>query len=194
MGARYPRSIYTSLVPIVLGVIATSRTDAFFDVSGLLAAVVSNVSFVSRNILSKPCLQRMDNVNLYNYMCLTAFVVLLPVWVITDGRAFLADPSLMRPLVGPGSGALWGKMLVCGTFHWLYNQCSILCLSYVSPLTHSVCNVMRRALVIAVTMMYFQDKASVANIAGIVTVFLGVNYYLQLRRLVDERAAPAKAS
>lgn len=171
MGERYSALTYLSLLPIVGGVALTAATELGFDSLGLAAALVSNLCFTSRSVLSKGAMRRMDGVNLYFYLSCAALAAVLPFWLATDARAFLADPSLL-------DARLLAQLLAAGLFHYLYNQVSFLVLARVEPLTHAVCNVLRRVAVIAGTVVYFGRAMPAANVAGIAIVFAGVLVYL----------------
>jgi drug/metabolite transporter (DMT)-like permease len=156
---------------------------------GLLTAFGANACFTSRSLFGKQMMKKLDNLNLYHYMSVTSFVCLLPLWALTDLRAFLADPALLQPL----TQTMLRTMFLCGSLHWTYNNVSALMLSYVSPLTHSVFNVQRRVLVIVVTTLYFGRKPPLQNIVGIATVFAGVFLYLRARAAADAAKEKGKA-
>ena len=53
MGDVAPIPVLLTLVPIVAGVIIPSISEVSFNWGGFLAAVASNITFQSRNVLSK---------------------------------------------------------------------------------------------------------------------------------------------
>lgn len=79
-------------------------------------------------------------------------------------------------------------MLMCGACHYGYNQVSFAVLSAVTPLTHAVCNVMRRIFVILATTLYFGRVLGPKTILGMAAVFTGVAWYLSAQaRAVEAR-------
>ena len=184
MGQSFSPLTYVSLIPIVGGVALTAATELSFDSLGLVAALVSNVCFTSRSVLSKGVMKSMDGVNLYFFLSCTALAAVLPLWLATDARAFWADPSLL-------DARLLGMLFVCGALHYAYNQVSFLVLVRVEPLTHAVSNVLRRVAVIAGTIVYFGQEVSPSNAAGIASVFGGVLLYLASKRSAANAAVAA---
>lgn len=66
-GSAFHPAVYASLVPIVAGVTLASANEVSFNWVGFITAMCSNVSFQSRNVLSKKCMTdvKMDNLNLF---------------------------------------------------------------------------------------------------------------------------------
>lgn len=61
-----------------------------------------------------------------------------------------------------------------GAAYTAYNLASFCVLSRVSTTTHSVLNVFRRVVVIAVTAVYFEAHLSPTNMAGVAVAVAGV--------------------
>lgn len=203
LGQSFPPAVYLSLVPIVGGVALTAVTELRFDALGFAAALVSNLCFTSRSVLAKGAMQRMDGINLYAYLCTTAAAVVLPLWLATDALVFAralapGGPGFASLLTDEGAAAgtdaAWvlSALAAMGAFHFAYNQVSFLVLARVVPLTHAVCNVLRRICIVAFTIVYFGRNPPVSNLAGIATVFGGVLLYLTVKSGAGVKAAPER--
>lgn len=138
-GQRFSAGVWLSLVPIVAGVAVVSATEVNFAVAGFAAAMVSNLAFVFRNILSKQAQSDigLEGINLYAWMTLLGTALLLPVSLAVEGGA-LAGALQSAAAAFPTSGAvplLWlGKdtpflafLLTGGAFYHLCASHSAVC-------------------------------------------------------------------
>ena len=87
--------VWLSLLPIVGGVALASATEASFNWAGFVAAMGSNLTFQSRNVLSKKFMQgmdqggeKLDNINLFSVITMMSAVLLLPVALSLEGFQF----------------------------------------------------------------------------------------------------------
>jgi len=179
-GEKFPTSTYLSLIPIFVGVGLAAGNDITFNMFGFWAGAFSNICFSYRTICSKEVMQLIDNVNLYYFLSVTAFLVTLPLWCIVDGGRFIMDPSLIVNNKN-GVGGLLTLLCICGICHYAYNQTSYLVLSEVTPLTHAVLNVLRRAFVIICSSVYFGNIPAPKACLGFAAVVVGVVCYAQSR-------------
>lgn len=178
-GQRFSTLTYVSLAPIILGVAMTAVTELAFDLGSFASALVSNLCFESRALVTKRSLPNSVHVvQLYVYLSFGALLLTLPVWAATEApeawAALAARPSSTLSL----QQLAW-LLAVNGVFHYMYNQVSFTFLSFVAPLTHAICNVLRRIFVVLYAMLYFGEIPPAQNLAGIATVFLGVVLYLR---------------
>jgi solute carrier family 35 protein E1 len=91
-------AVVATLVPIVGGVALASVSEVSFNWAGFLAAMGSNITFQSRNVLSKKLMggggggksakEAMGNINLFSIITLISFAVTLPVAVAVEGVKF----------------------------------------------------------------------------------------------------------
>jgi solute carrier family 35, member E1 len=201
LGRIFSMLTYVSLIPIVAGVAITATTELSFDKWGFLAAIGSNICFSSRSIVAKPLFAKVGNATLYFHLSLRGFLLLLPIWSIFEAPSLYstltvnsaASQSASDSLESILSMSLVYKMIACSVFHFAYNQISFSMLARVSPLTHAVCNVARRAAVIVFTMIAFSANPSIQNIAGITTVFVGVGGYMLLQHLTQKSGTSIKS-
>jgi solute carrier family 35 protein E1 len=105
--------ILLSLIPVVGGVALASLSEPTFNWPGFLAAMGSNITFQSRNVLSKKLMGgkpktagggKMDNINLFSIITIMSFFLLAPVTLMAEGVRFttanmaamgVADPSAL---------------------------------------------------------------------------------------------------
>lgn len=188
--------ILGSLVPIVAGVALASANEATFNWIGLFSALGSNLALQSRNVLSKRLmdggrrkkrtlavsleedrtLESLDNVNLFSTISILAFFVLLPVCLLWEGVPLLGAAASVAT-TGISTAKLHTMLVIAGACRCLDVLSSYMILKRVSPVTHSVGNCVKRAVVIFVSILFFKSKMNGLNIAGTVLALLGVLMY-----------------
>lgn len=185
LGDVPPPPVLATLVPIVGGVILASLTEATFNWTGFLSAMFSNITFQSRNVLSKKLMiskGALDNMNLFQIITIMAFFMLMPVQLLVEGGPFLPHRIAELGLSHEGLVALAQKILGAGLCFHAYQQLSYMILSKVSPVTHSIGNCIKRVVVIVASVIAFQNPVSVQNAAGTGLALFGVFLYSQVKR------------
>lgn len=184
--------IVLSLFPIVGGVAMASVTEATFNWGGFLAAMGSNVTFQSRNVLSKKFMGketkgsvRLDNINLFSIITIMSFFILAPVTLLLEGVKF--TPGAMQSLGIMNSTEVIKKTLLAGVCFHAYQQVSYMILQRVTPVTHSVGNCLKRVIVIVASVIVFQNPMSKQNMIGTAISLAGVFIYSQVKRMSGKK-------
>lgn len=196
--------ILGSLFPIVAGVVLASVSDASFNWIGFLSAVGSNVALQSRNVLSKKLMKEqktgvaesastdletvrlaeererallsLDNLNLFSVMTIFAMLLLAPISLICEGVPLLAA-SASTAVTGMPQTVLWSKLAIGGWCRCLDVLSSYMILKRVSPVTHSVGNCVKRAVVIVVSIIFFKTTMTALSVFGTCLALAGVLLY-----------------
>lgn len=190
-------AVMGALVPVVGGVALASITEVSFNWAGFLSAMGSNITFQSRNVLSKKMMGlssikgAIDNINLFSVITMLSCLVCLPIAVSIEGVRF--TPSAMAA-VGVSFQELAKRLLIAGFCFQMYQQISYMILSRVTPVTHSVGNCMKRVTVIVVTLLYFKNPVSSLNMAGTALALFGVFLYSRVKRAEGEKKKAAAAA
>ncbi|GJN16490.1 hypothetical protein PR202_gb03488 [Eleusine coracana subsp. coracana] len=186
--------VVSSLVPIVGGVALASLTEASFNWAGFWSAMASNVTFQSRNVLSKKLMvkkegeESLDNINLFSIITVMSFFLLAPVTFLTEGVKL--TPTYLQS-AGLNVQQVLTRSLIAGLCFHAYQQVShnIMIYSYlelentVSPVTHSVGNCVKRVVVIVTSVLFFKTPVSPINSLGTGIALAGVFLYSQLKRI-----------
>lgn len=101
LGDVPPVPVLFTLIPIVGGVVLTSLSEATFNWPGFLSAIASNITFQSRNVLSKKLMIKkgsLDNINLFQIITIMSFFLMLPISIIAERAPIL--PSSLAARVG----------------------------------------------------------------------------------------------
>ena len=184
--------VVLSLVPVMAGLVVCAKTEASFDAVGFWAAVSNNVIDCLQNVLSKKVVGKLGPVKLQFYTSILAIVFQLPLLVYREmpDLSALLDPAKRAPraadAAAPGAFGLRpdaGAARVAGLV--ALNVCSYHAQSVsayfvvdkLSPVTVSVANTLKRALLILLTILYFGNEVTPESYFGIAIVVLGVFLY-----------------
>ena len=185
LGTAPTLPVAASLVPIVTGVALASTSELTFNWTGFLAALGSNITFQSRNVLSKKFMLKgtgMDNINLFSILTIMSFLILAPIAIAVEG--VLVTPALIESL--RSEGMLMKAIIASVSFH-AYQQISYLILQRVTPVTHSVGNCVKRVVVIVASVIAFNATVSTQNAFGTALALFGVFLYSQAKRLPEKK-------
>lgn len=180
--------IVLSLTPIVGGVALASMTETSFNWAGFLAAMGSNLTFQTRNVISKKLMggkKSLDNINLFSIITIMSFFILAPFTLIVEG--FKVSPAVMTSM-GLDSAVILKRLLLAGICFHMYQQVSYMILQRVTPVTHSVGNCVKRVVVIVSSIIFFQTPVSRLNAIGTAIALFGVFTYSQVKRLSLKKA------
>ena len=97
-----------------------------------------------------------------------ASVMLAPVWIIMETKALLATSTVLR---------LVGLLIAAGFVSFAMNQLTNLLIHRLTSLSYAVANTTKRVMVIAVSLLLFQNPVTWLNVAGMLLTILGVFAY-----------------
>ncbi|KAI3931316.1 hypothetical protein MKX01_040233 [Papaver californicum] len=174
--------VISSLIPIVGGVGLASMTEASFNWAGFWSAMASNVTFQSRNVLSKKFMVKkessLDNITLFSIITIMSLFLLAPVALVMEGVKF--TPAHLTS-VGLNVKEVFTRALFAGLCFHAYQQVSYMILQRVSPVTHSVGNCVKRVVVIVTSVLFFRTPVSPINSLGTGIALAGVFLYSRVK-------------
>jgi len=191
LGDQPTAAVVASLIPIAGGVALASATEMSFNWAGFLAAMGSNLTFQSRNVLSKKIMggeKPLDNINLFSVITILACILTFPVMLLTEG--FVLMPATITGL-GLDFNFIASRALFAALCFHSYQQVSYMILARVSPVTHSIGNCVKRVVVICTSIVFFATPVSRLNIIGTALALGGVAVYSQVKRLQGKKAKAA---
>jgi len=200
-----PSPVMLTLVPVVAGLILCSKSELRFDTIGFLAAVTNNCADCVQNVMSKRMLAHMRPTQLQFYTSVAALVLQSP-WVLKDvghliksigsssggsGGFDTDDEALYAALKGgtpvdshDGTEmALWKLLLIDAIFYHLQSVSAYCTMGCMSPVSQSVANTLKRALLVWASILYFHNPITNSGILGILMVVSGVFLYNHVRRI-----------
>ncbi|XP_022109289.1 solute carrier family 35 member E2-like [Acanthaster planci] len=165
-----------SLVPVMGGLALTSCYELSFTLIGFSAAIATNLVDCLQNVFSKKLLSgsshRYSPPELQFYTSTAAVVLLVPSWFFLIDNPFkngLPDQVLVMALV------------LDGIFFHLQSITAYALMGRISPVTHSVANTAKRALLIWLSILIFNNPVTVLSGVGTIIVVLGVFLYNRAR-------------
>uniref|UniRef100_A0A7S2P3P9 Sugar phosphate transporter domain-containing protein n=1 Tax=Bigelowiella natans TaxID=227086 RepID=A0A7S2P3P9_BIGNA len=181
LGQWAPPIVLVTLIPIAAGVSLASFTEPSFNWIGLFAALGSNLFFQSRNVVSKLVMggenKSIDAINFFSIMTIMSFLITIPI------SAIIEPGTIGLVTSGAVSNDVVTKALYAAFFFHAYQQLSYAILNRISPVTHSVGNCVKRVVVIASSIIFFQNPVSPLNLAGAGIAISGVYMYSMAKRL-----------
>eukprot|EP00434_Breviolum_minutum_P038451 symbB.v1.2.034106.t1/scaffold4345.1/size40873/3 len=160
-----------TLVPIIVGLAVAVKGELSFTVVGFTAAIVLNCLECVQNVqcsslIRKKCL--FSSSELQYYTTLSALVVLFPFAVVQFIGGDLPLPSQAQT---------WGMLIGAGMVYYLQSALAFSLMSHYSPVTMSVLNTAKRALIICCSSLYFGNIITCTTMFGTVVTLLGSALY-----------------
>ncbi|KAG0628215.1 hypothetical protein M758_1G009700 [Ceratodon purpureus] len=182
MGEDFSLAVYLSLLPVIGGCGLAAATELNFSMIGFLGAMISNVTFVLRNIASKKGMRKgkqVGGMNYYACLSMMSCVLLVPFALAVEGpKLWVAGWDAAIQSVGK-QFPLW-VVLQCVLYH-LHNQVSYMSLDQISPLSFSIGNTMKRVTVIVTSILIFRTPVSPINALGAAIAIFGTFLYSQAK-------------
>ncbi|XP_043225764.1 solute carrier family 35 member E2B-like [Amphibalanus amphitrite] len=173
-----------SLIPVMLGLALCSSNELSFDIRGFTAALSTNMVECCQNVYSKMLISgdkyKYTPTELQFYTSLSSVLVQLPVTYFLVGPAQLqtVTPELLQAL------ALNGVV-----FH-LQSFTAYILMGYISPVTYSVANTLKRALLIWFSVVIFGNPVTLLSAVGTAIVLVGVLCYNRAQQYEAAAGAP----
>ena len=182
LGTVFKWPVYASLLPIIGGVSLASLKELSFTWKALYGALLSNVAFASRAVLSKATMQKpvgenMTAPNLYGVLTILAFLMSLPFGLYYEGAGFGAAWKAATGVGGVSAFWLTRQMILDGFYYYAYNEVAFITLDRVSPITHSIANTIKRVCIILATVFVFGNKLTTLGAIGSATAVAGTLMY-----------------
>jgi Tpt phosphate/phosphoenolpyruvate translocator len=182
LGTATPLPVLGSLVPIIFGVGMVCASDLSFNWLGFSSAMFSNLTFGFRAVLSKKTMSDVKNLGstaLYAYTTVISVVLCAPLALIMEGKAL---PEGIKTAVATLGWAKFSTYLFAvGLFYHLYNQFAFNTLQRVNPVSHGVCNVIKRIIIIGSSVVFFGNVLTTKTIVGTCIALAGTALYTELQ-------------
>ena len=190
-GVRYSAKTYLSLLPLTVGVMLACSFDvSASNLVGLLCAFGSAIVFVSSNIFFKKIMptgssashHKLDKLNLLFYSSSMAFLLMVPIWVITDLPVFWAMRTaeaghVRHPAHDATTHSVAYYTFLNGVVHFAQNIIAFIILASVSPVTYSIASLFKRVAVICIALVWFNQHVHPLQGVGIGLTFFGLWMY-----------------
>lgn len=178
-------SVYLTLIPIMLGVAVASVTELSFTWVGFIVAMLSNLFYQLRIVLSKKLIMKMDvdgtgkitAANLFRVVTIVSAAMMLPVTLLLEGSSLLELRSLVSEKPSMGVRELMLDVMVAGLSFYAFNEVSFWILDLVHPITHAIGNTIKRVVLIVVSVIIFRTPMTAQSAWGSLIAVLGSFLY-----------------
>jgi len=200
--------VMLTLVPVVGGLILCSASELRFDTIGFVAAVMNNCVDCVQNVMSKRMLAHMKPTQLQFYTSVAALVLQTPL-ILRDVSGFVGnwaqhatdvditihseerhldttedDVELMpSSYYHQNEWSLTKLLIVDAIFYHLQSVSAYCTMGCMNPVSQSVANTLKRALLVWASILYFGNPITSSGIVGILMVVAGVFMYNHVRRI-----------
>jgi uncharacterized membrane protein len=176
---------WSSAIPalVQLGVAAASAAELSFNWLGFLTAMMSNLTFGFRAVWSK---KAMADIKDLGSTAIYAYTTLISVFICAPGVYFFEGARLGAGIENAisilGASNFYLRLLTVGLLYHLYNQFAFNTLGRVSPVSHGVCNVVKRIVIIGSSVVFFGNKLSVQTQVGTAVALVGTWLYTEAQK------------
>lgn len=178
LGEGTPLPAVMSLVPIMVGVAMASAGELSFNWTGFLTAMASNLTFSFRAVWSKMAMTKsLDSTALYAYTTLISVLICTPLALLAEGSAL--SKGIETAIAKVGASRFWGDLFLVGLLYHLYNQFAFNTLQRVSPVSHGVCNVVKRIAIIFSSVFFFNQVMTQQALIGTCVAIAGTWLYTE---------------
>ncbi|KAH8039815.1 hypothetical protein HPB51_009071 [Rhipicephalus microplus] len=167
-----------SLFPVMGGLALCSANELSFNLPGFIASLSTNLSECFQNVFSKRLLTdekvKLLPVELQCYTSLSSVFILVPTMLalVDFGKVWET-----------WSWNMAGMLLLGGLSFHCQSFTEYILLGYISPVTHSVANTVKRALMIWLSVLVFGNQVTFLSGLGTLIVIAGVFLYNHARNI-----------
>lgn len=180
----YSTPVYLALLMVVSGVALVSCRDVNFSSFSLMAGMISNAAFALYSIYAKRAMQAHPEVltprTAYALLTMGSLTMLTPLALLMEwsgaGASRLASASTAVGTLRTGwrLAALLG---FTGLVQYVSNEIAFCTLSMIHPVTYAVANTLKRSIVVASSLVFFQQSLPATGYAGAFMAIAGAFIY-----------------
>merc|ERR1712060_72427 len=180
LGQTVSLPVALSLLPIVCGVALASVSELSFTWVSFFGAMLSNLAFAARNILSrasmdKPKGENMTPENLFGVLTVMSFLYALPLAFLMEGGKVAATWS--AAVATTPMPKIIQSTIATGLYFYLYNEVAMSALARVHPVTHAVANTLKRVVILVACVVFFGTPMTKMSMLGSGIAIVGSYFY-----------------
>jgi len=179
LGEATALPVLGALVPIMVGVAMASAAELSFNWYGFISAMISNLTFGFRAVWSKKNMKEINigSTAIYAWTTLISCFICIPGVLIFEPQVF---PAIQQQIAEKGLVTFATPLLSVGLLYHLYNQFAFNTLSRVTPVSHGVCNVVKRVAIIATSVLFFGNTLTTQTKIGTAIALFGTYLYTEM--------------
>jgi len=179
LGEATPLPVMGALVPIMVGVAMASAAELSFNWYGFISAMMSNLTFGFRAVWSKKAMKeiKLGSTAIYAWTTFISCLICIPGVFIFEPAVF---PAIQQQIAEKGAVAFATPLISVGLLYHLYNQFAFNTLARVTPVSHGVCNVVKRVVIIATSVLFFGNTLTMQTKIGTGIALAGTYMYTEM--------------
>lgn len=167
---------FLSLIPIMMGLGLCSAYELSFNIQGFIAAMATNLTECLQNVYSKLLISgekyRYTPAELQFYTSIASVGVQIPACLLMMDMEKVHSSLDMTMMVA---------YLLNGIFFHFQSISAYVLMDYISPVTHSVANTVKRAFLIWISVILFGNPVTFLSALGTIIVTVGVLLYTKAK-------------
>lgn len=167
---------FMSLIPIMGGLALCSAYELSFNIQGFIAALATNLTECMQNVYSKILISgdkfKYTPAELQFYTSISSVLVQIPACF------FLIDFEKAEASM---NGMMILSLVSNGVFFHFQSISAYVLMGYISPVTHSVANTVKRAFLIWISVILFGNPVTFLSGLGTIIVTVGVLLYTKAK-------------
>ncbi|XP_021834604.1 probable sugar phosphate/phosphate translocator At3g11320 [Prunus avium] len=172
---------YTTLIPVVTGVIIASGGEPSFHIFGFIMCVTATAARAFKSVLQEILLssegERLNSMNLLLYMAPIAVTCLLPATLMMEENVVGITIDLARKDVK----LIW-YLFFNSSLAYFVNLTNFLVTKHTSALTLQVLGNAKGAVAVVVSILIFKNPVSLMGMVGYALTVLGVILYSEAKK------------
>ncbi|EDO37817.1 predicted protein [Nematostella vectensis] len=189
IGERSSLPVYLSLIPVMGGLALCTANELSFNVIGFTSALMNNLMDCVQNVFSKKLLSNEQSSysapELQFYTSAASLVVQFPFWFFfMDIQVKLQSMDYLMMFM----------LVFNGFLFYMQSLTAYALMSLISPVTFSVSNTVKRAVLIWISVLMFGNEVSALSALGTMIVTCGVFLYQRAKRQEAEQMAAEKGT
>ncbi|KAI3976396.1 hypothetical protein MKX01_038695 [Papaver californicum] len=179
--------IWSSLIPIVGGILLTSVTELSFNVSGFCAALFGCLATSTKTILAESLLHgfKFDSINTVYYMAPFATMILAVPALLLEGAGvvdwFQTHDNIISALIIIISSGVLAFCLNFSIFYVIHSTTAV---------TFNVAGNLKVAVAVMVSWLVFRNPIPAMNALGCGITLIGCTFYGYVRHKLSQIPAP----
>lgn len=181
LGKQESRTVYLSLIPVMVGIMIASGWEPGFNMLGFVLCITSTAVRALKTVLQALLLtdptEKLSSLNLLYYMSPIALAVLAPLSLVLEDAPMRKAVALISQDVG-FTYAFAANVLLA----YFINLTNFLVTKYTSALTLQVLGNAKGVLAVAVSVLIFKNPISLTGMLGYAICVGGVFMYSEAKR------------
>ena len=191
LGHRETKSVYLSLIPVIVGIVIASGAEPMFNLVGFCAALTATAGRALKSVLQGLMLsdssEKMDSLSLLLYMAPVATAALVPITLFFEPTA-LANAIVL----GQTGQGFWPLLVFNAVMAYFVNLTNFLVTKHTSALTLQVLGNAKGVVAVIASVLVFRNPVNVYTVFGYLVTVAGVVAYSSAKRQSKKNEALKK--